>query len=289
MTGSRAAIASEARSLEWLAGAGGAAVVPLLEVTPHWLETRRLTERHATPDAAERFGRELARTHAAGADWFGQGSPGLDPSDSVLADLPHPVRTRPGEGTPRGASGAGERTPSGIREGEGGGTQPTDSRGWGEFYATLPVEPYVRIAVDGGNLGGEDLRATRRAMERLAAGEFDHPLPGLCGGPARLHGDLWGGNVLWTVDHPDRGGVLTGVLIDPAAHGGHAETDLAELALFGSPQLQRTVAAYYDASPLATGSRERVALQQLHMLAVHAAKFGGGYGASLGRAAARYQ
>ena len=64
---------------------------------------------------------------------------------------------------------------------------------------------------------------------------------------------------------------------------------LAELALFSSPHLQRTVAAYYEASPLATGSRERVALHQLHMLAVHAAKFGGGYGASLGRAAARYQ
>ena len=76
--GSRAAIASEARSLQWLAAAAGAAVVPLLEVTPRWLETHRLAARNATADAAERFGRALARTHAAGAGWFGQAPPGLD-------------------------------------------------------------------------------------------------------------------------------------------------------------------------------------------------------------------
>ena len=72
--------------------------------------------------------------------------------------------------------------------------------------------------------------------------------PGLAGRPpeppARLHGDLWNGNVLWTAD-----GV---VLVDPAAHGGHRETDLAMLALFDLPHLDRVLAAYDEAAPLPT-------------------------------------
>ena len=261
--GTRAAIASEARSLEWLADAAGAATVPLLEVTPTWLATERLRTGPATPAAAERFGRALAHTHAAGADWFGQGPPGLAAADSRLADLPHPLLPAPD------------------------GEQP--ARSWGEFYVTFRVEPYVRIAVDGGHLGGTALRATRAALERVAAGDFDAPLPALCSRAGRLHGDLWGGNVLWTAEHPDHLGILTGVLIDPAAHGGHPETDLAELALFGSPHLDRLRAAYGEVSALADGWQERVPLHQLHMLAVHSAKFGGGYGEALGTAASRYQ
>jgi hypothetical protein len=55
---------------------------------------------------------------------------------------------------------------------------------------------------------------------------------------------LWGGGCGW--------------LIDPAAHGGHRETDLVMLALFGAPWLDRIVAAYDEAFPLADGWRERV-------------------------------
>lgn len=75
----------------------------------------------------------------------------------------------------------------------------------------------------------DDLDATtrdliERVMRRCAAGDFDDHH-----NAARLHGDLWSGNVMWT---------QTGaVLIDPAAHGGHRETDLAMLALFGCTNL----------------------------------------------------
>ena len=44
-----------------------------------------------------------------------------------------------------------------------------------------------------------------------------------------------------------------GWLIDPAAHGGHRETDLAMLALFGAPFLDRILAAYDEVAPLAAG------------------------------------
>ncbi len=90
--------------------------------------------------------------------------------------------------------------------------------------------------------------------------------------PARLHGDLWSGNVLWGGD----GHVW---LIDPAAHGGHRETDLAMLHLFGCAHLDRIVAAYDEAAPLAEGWRARIPLHQLFPLLVHTVLFGGGYGA----------
>ena len=87
--------------------------------------------------------------------------------------------------------------------------------------------------------------------------------------PARLHGDLWTGNVL-----ADRDGRAW--LIDPAAYGGHREMDLAMLELFGHIPA-RTVSAYEEIAPLADGWRERIALWQLFPLLVHAVLFDGSY------------
>ncbi|WP_418608034.1 fructosamine kinase family protein [Georgenia sp. SUBG003] len=124
-------------------------------------------------------------------------------------------------------------------------------------------------------------RTVRRCAERVAAGGYDAPQPALVAGVARLHGDLWSGNVLWA---PGTGATL----IDPAAHGGHAECDLAQLAVFGAPHLDRILAAYDEVSPLADGWRDRVELHQLHILIVHAALFGGTYGRRTVSVAARY-
>jgi len=87
--------------------------------------------------------------------------------------------------------------------------------------------------------------------------------------PARLHGDLWTGNVLAGRDGRPW-------LIDPAAYGGHREVDLAMLDLFGSIP-RRTAAAYYELAPLADGWRDRLPLWQLFPLLVHAVLFGRGY------------
>ena len=90
--------------------------------------------------------------------------------------------------------------------------------------------------------------------------------------PARLHGDLWWGNVMCNVGAP--------ALIDPAAYGGHREVDLAMLALFG-PLPATVIAAYEEIHPLAADWRDRRPLYQLYPLAVHAALFGGGYAAQV--------
>ena len=97
---------------------------------------------------------------------------------------------------------------------------------------------------------------------------------------ARLHGDLWSGNLLAGADGQPW-------LIDPAAYGGHREVDLAMLRLFGDPGAE-ACAAYDEAYPLSDGHAERVALWQLLPLLVHAVLFGGGYGRSAGSAARRY-
>jgi len=108
--------------------------------------------------------------------------------------------------------------------------------------------------------------ARRVGLEReVAAVRVDAPVEP----PARLHGDLWSGNVL--ADSSGRPW-----LIDPAAYGGHREVDLAMLELFGRIPA-RTAAAYEEVAPLADGWRSRIALWQLFPLLVHAVLFGGGY------------
>jgi len=130
------------------------------------------------------------------------------------------------------------------------------------------------VAVDAGTVTAGEERVIRVACDRISNGEFDDSEP-----PARLHGDLWNGNVLWAADGA--------VLIDPAAHGGHRETDLAMLALFGCPFLERVLAAYNGTEPLRDGWRDRVPVHQLHPLAVHAAGHGRSYGVALAEAAER--
>ncbi|GAB3872090.1 hypothetical protein GCM10029964_009870 [Kibdelosporangium lantanae] len=110
---------------------------------------------------------------------------------------------------------------------------------WAEFYATQRILPYVQ---------GLDTNL----FDQVIATLDDVPIEP----PARLHGDLWSGNVHWATDG-------RAWLIDPAAHGGHRETDLAMLQLFGCPLLDRVLGAYQEVHPLADGWRQRIPLHQL--------------------------
>ncbi len=141
---------------------------------------------------------------------------------------------------------------------------------WPEFFVERRLAPLIGEA----GLSARGRRALERVCERIG------DLAGPAEPPARVHGDLWGGNVLAGRDGRPW-------LIDPVAHGGHREVDLAMLALFGGPPAG-VVDAYAEAAPLAAGWEDRVGLWQLFPLLVHAVLFGGSYARSVERVAAGY-
>ncbi|HEX5656754.1 MAG TPA: fructosamine kinase family protein [Polyangiales bacterium] len=145
--------------------------------------------------------------------------------------------------------------------------QRNSERGcFAEFYRDQRLLPMIE---------GLDA-ALRRRFDRLfaALGELIASEP-----PARLHGDLWSGNVHCTA----RGEPM---LIDPAVYGGAREVDLAMLQLFGSPS-RAFFDAYDEVYPRLPGHEERVALYQLYPLLVHVRLFGGSYLRSVQDALAR--
>lgn len=143
----------------------------------------------------------------------------------------------------------------------------TPEADWPTFYVKHRCAPLLRRARNSGALTADQAATIDAALTRVA-GAAGPPEP-----PARLHGDLWSGNVL-----PGRVDDVEGWwLIDPASYGGHRETDLAMLALFGLPGLETVLAAYDEASPLAEGWRDRVGLHQLFPLLVHCVLFGAAY------------
>ncbi|MEV5373721.1 fructosamine kinase family protein [Streptomyces albogriseolus] len=221
---------AEAAGLRWLAEADATPVPRVHGREEAWLVLDRVREGRPGREAALRFGRELAGLHAAGAPAFGAPPPG-GPVEAFIGLAP--MRNVTGDD-------------------------------WPAWYAEHRVLPYLRRAVDAGTMDAGEAAVVERVCARLPE------LAGPAEPPARLHGDLWNGNVLWGADGRVR-------LIDPAAHGGHRETDLAMLALFGCPLLDAVLEGYQDVAPLAAGWRTRVGVHQLFPLLVHAVLFGRGY------------
>ncbi|MDO4612861.1 MAG: fructosamine kinase family protein [Actinomycetaceae bacterium] len=266
----------EALGLAWLAEAqqwGGAHVVPVLETSPGRLVEAKIEQTRVSAEAARAFGRALALTHAAGATHLGAAPDGWE-GDGWMGNA-YLIYPRPDE----------------------------TNRSWGRFFGRDRILPNLGPARDNGSIDAAGARVIERLCARLDQGDFDHDEPVLVEAPAaRIHGDLWCGNVLWSpreslgwaspaagrgkpaMELPD----VVGVLIDPAAQGGHAETDLASLEIFGQPYLEEIYAGYNEVSPLAEGWRERRRLHQVHMLIVHANLFGGSYGAETVAAARHY-
>lgn len=223
--------ACEAAGLRWLAQAeGGVPCARVRAVDEASLTLERLTPSSPTAAMAHDFGARLARTHDAGADGFGAAPSGWD-GPGFFGPLQQPLPM----------AYASEAS-------------------WGAFYAEHRLAPMAaRASLDAGTRTALD-----EVIRRCRAGDFDDDDL-----PARLHGDLWSGNVMWT-----SGGA---VLIDPAAHGGHREADLAMLALFGCPHLDAVLDGYESEHRLRDGWRGRIGLHQLYPLLAHVVLFGSGY------------
>jgi fructosamine-3-kinase len=242
------AYAAEAAGLDWLRAAtpdGGLPVPEVLAVDERFIALQWV-EGGGAPDPAA-LGRGLAHTHRAGAARAGELPPGREGEPFVLGPITLP-------------------------------NDPLDAAAWPRFYAESRLLPLARMAADRGALDPPGVRAVEAVASRI---------DDLAGPPeplARLHGDLWSGNVHGDLDERPW-------LIDPAAYGGHREVDLAMLQLFGAGWAgagSRFEDAYDDVWPRADGHADRVALYQLLPLLVHAVLFGGSYGASARRAAERY-
>jgi fructosamine-3-kinase len=232
----------EAAGLEWLAEPGALRVPRVIDVAEDYLALEWVQPGRLSAEGAEDLGHGLARTHAAGSPNFG------DP-------------------------GFGERL--GVQARIGSLRLPNEScADWVSFYAERRLLPLARIARERDALSGTGVAAVERVCERLER------LAGPVEPPARLHGDLWSGNVYAGSDGRPW-------LIDPSAYGGHREVDLAMLRLFGAPS-QRVFDAYEELAPLASGWEERVRLWQLLPLLVHAVLFGGSYRAEVERVAKSY-
>ena len=196
-------------------------------------------------------------------EWIGRGAGGTEAQEAFGRGLAALHQAAPGAfGWERDNMIAGLAQPNGALA------------GWAEFYGRRRLDPMARRAVGDGLLPPAFLPR----LERLCA-----RLPQLCGPPevpARLHGDLWGGNAIIDAE----GGP---VVVDPAVYGGHREMDLAMMRLFGGFPA-RVTAAYEEVHPLAAGHAERIALCQLYPVLVHVCLFGGGYARQAEEIVSRY-
>ncbi|MEV4627626.1 fructosamine kinase family protein [Micromonospora sp. NPDC049523] len=223
---------------------------------------------------------------AAGLRWLREAD--AVPVPEVIAELPELLAlewVEPGPPTPAAATRFGRELAALHRAGAPAfgaewsgfiGALPqsnTPSSGpWPAWFAEHRLAPYLRLSVDNGALGPAEVALVERVMKNIDGYGGAEP-------PARIHGDLWPGNLLWGADG-------RAWLVDPAAHGGHRETDLAQLALFGgAAELPRILDGYQEIWPLADGWRERVPVHQLHLLLVHTALFGAGYRTAVSAAA----
>ena len=133
---------------------------------------------------------------------------------------------------------------------------------WADFFRQERLEPQLRLA------------SSKRLVDRELRASFDRLFPMLdqlipAEPPALLHGDLWSGNFMMDQDGNP-------VLVDPAIHFGHRETEIAFTHLFGGFDKQ-FYAAYNDHFPLVSGFEERIDIHNLYPLLVHVNLFGSSY------------
>lgn len=151
----------------------------------------------------------------------------------------------------------------------GGLHQPNPwTKSWVEFFGEHRLRHMATECLNHGRLNSRDVDEIEVLIQKLA-----ELLP--AGSTPRLiHGDLWGGNILFNR------GIVTG-LVDPAIYFADAEIELAFSTLFStfSPRFYKV---YSELMPIADGFWEwRKDLYNVYPLLVHVRLFGGSYRAQL--------
>lgn len=136
-----------------------------------------------------------------------------------------------------------------------------------EFYINNRLEPQFKLAAQAGYVFNTE--SLYKNLEQIIPRQS----------PALIHGDLWNGNYLVSVEGP--------VLIDPAVYFGIAEMDLAMMALFGGFPKQ-VFDRYAEIKKLDRGWQSRIELWQLYYLLVHLNLFGNSYLSSVRNIIGKY-
>ena len=135
---------------------------------------------------------------------------------------------------------------------------------WLEFFRDHRLLDMGYRGVASGRLPNTVMTRLERLANRLG-NWIEEPVQ-----PSLVHGDMWGGNVLW------RKGEITG-FVDPAIYFADAEIELAFTTLFGTFG-DNFFERYQEHRPLKPGFFEaRCDLYNLFPLLVHVRLFGGSY------------
>lgn len=130
------------------------------------------------------------------------------------------------------------------------------------FFAEQRLLYQANLAQQRGLLGQSDTRAVENLVTQLT--ELIPIQPA-----SLLHGDLWGGNAITNSQGEP-------AIIDPAAHYGWAEAELAMTTLFGAFP-KAFYQAYEEVRPLEPGYYARFPIYNLYHLLNHLNIFGRGY------------
>jgi len=130
------------------------------------------------------------------------------------------------------------------------------------FFGEHRLAHQLRLARNAGRLESEDTRRVEGLIRRLPELVPEQPA-------VLIHGDLWSGNIVCSAEGEP-------VLVDPAAHWGWAEAEIAMTQLFGGFD-KEFYAAYSQASQLERGWEERQDIYNLYHLLNHLNLFGTAY------------
>lgn len=133
---------------------------------------------------------------------------------------------------------------------------------WADFFALERIEPQVKMGIEAGKLTRSLLKEVEGFYKKLGS-IFPTEKPAL------IHGDLWGGNYMFTKN----GGTS---IYDPAVYYGHREMELAMTRLFGGFSAD-FYQGYNEEYKLEGGFDSRVTICNLYPILVHANLFGGSY------------